>query len=144
MSGSQKYVDTQTLYPDVTFEHLNSKPCALICWLQGFVPIQPQQHKQKRPFSQKTFWLFTVGKAQVWIMKLMMAEFHFAVSVSGSRYCACRLTVTLSWLTGTFEYNRDIVNAISNTCAFPTMTSVCSEKKPISEVGFWFWVIRPG
>lgn len=30
----------------------------------------------------------------------MMAEFHLAASVSGYCYCACRLMITLSWLTG--------------------------------------------
>lgn len=45
-----------------------------------------------------------------------MAEFHLTVSVPGSCYCAC-------WLTGVLEYNGAIVNVISNTCAFPAMTS---------------------
>ncbi len=63
-----------------------------------------------------------------------MAEFHLAASVSGSWYRACWLTVTLSCLTGTLEYNRAIVNVISNTCAFPVATSqtVCCE------TGLWF------
>ncbi len=54
----------------------------------------------------------------------MMAEFHLAASVWESGYCACWITVTLSWLTGTLEENRDIDNAISKTCAFLTMTSL--------------------
>ncbi len=62
-------------------------------------------------------------------MKLMMAGFHLAASVSGSWYRACWPTVTLSWLTGTLEQNRAIVNVISNICAFPTVTyqNVCCE-----------------
>ncbi len=36
------------------------------------------------PFSWRTFWHVTVGKAQVGIIKWMIAEFYLAASVSGS------------------------------------------------------------
>ncbi len=49
----------------------------------------------------------------------MMAVFHLAASVSGSCYCALQLTVSLSWLTGTLEQNRAIIDIISNTYTFP-------------------------
>lgn len=59
-----------------------------------------------------------------------MAELYLGASVSGSRYCECRLAVTLSWFTGTPGNNRAIVNAIPNTCAVLTITShnVCCEE----------------
>lgn len=52
-----------------------------------------------------------------------MAGFHLSASVSDSH------SVTLSWLTGIFEYRSVIVNVISS-CGFPTVTSqnVCCEK----------------
>ncbi len=81
------------------------------------------------PFSQKTFWHVTVGKAGVkdksndgWIP---FSCFSFRVLV----LCSVVLC-TLSWLTGTLEYNEAPINVISDTCAFPAMTSqnVCCEK----------------
>ncbi len=67
-------------------------------------------------------------KSTVERVRLMMAGFNLAASVSGSWYCACCLTVTLSCLR-TLEYYGGIVNAISNTCAFPMTTqNVCCEK----------------
>lgn len=41
-----------------------------------------------------------------------MAKLHLAALFSGFWYCARSLAVTLSWHTGTLEYNRDIVNVI--------------------------------
>ncbi len=63
----------------------------------------------------------------------MMAEFLLAASLSGYCYCACRLTVTLSWLTGITEYNRALVNVICNTCAFPTMSQMSAVKNACSK-----------
>lgn len=60
--------------------------------------------------------------------KLMKAEFHLAVSVPGSQYYACWLTVIASayWI---LEYNRAMVIVISNACAFIPSQVVCCEKK---------------
>ncbi len=38
--------------------------------------------KDNRPFSQQTFWLVTVGKAQVLLITLMVAPFYSSVPVS--------------------------------------------------------------
>lgn len=46
-------------------------------------------------------------------------NFHLALSVSGSLYYACRLTLPL---TAHWHTIAAIVNVISNTCAFYTMT----------------------
>lgn len=54
-------------------------------------------------------------------IKLMVAELQWALSVPRSWYCSCLLTATLMWLTGRLEYNRGIVNLISNTCACPAV-----------------------
>lgn len=75
-------------------------------------------------FFRGAFQRATGRKAQVKIMKLMMAEFHFAVSVQGS-FDACQLTVTLSRLSGALEHNRAVVNDI---CL--TSTNICCEKGP--------------
>ncbi len=110
---------------------------SVLVWL--FIPFRyawpvrtllTHQWSRNRPFSLKTFWHVTVGNASALIIKLMMAEFHLAASASRSCYCACWLTVTLSRLTETLEHNTSFFTVISNTCAFPTMTSqnVCCEK----------------
>lgn len=46
-----------------------------------------------------------------------MIVFHLVSSVSGPPYYW--FTVSLAWLTGTLEWNRAIVNIISNTSGFP-------------------------
>lgn len=54
------------------------------------------------PFSFGDIWTCNCQKSQVYI-KTMMADFHFAASFSGSRYCSCEFTVKLSWSTGSLE-----------------------------------------
>lgn len=46
------------------------------------------------PFSLRTFWHVTVGKAQVYVIKWMTSDFHLVASVSESWFCASWLTVT--------------------------------------------------
>lgn len=50
--------------------------------------------RRTQTFFPHFFWHSTEGKAQVWMIKWMMAEFHWAFSVSQSW---CHLTVTTYW-----------------------------------------------
>ena len=52
-----------------------------------------------------------------------MAEFHSAALVYGSWFSACWLTIKLPCFTRTLENTTAIVNVISNSCAFPVITS---------------------
>ncbi len=45
--------------------------------------------------------------------KLMTAEFHFVASVQGPRYCACRITATVSLFTGTLEPDRALRSSVT-------------------------------
>lgn len=58
-------------------------------------------------------------------MKLMMATFHLAAQ---SWYCCSGSLLHCHGLLGRVQ-NRDIVNVITNTCAFPTITSQKNVKK---------------
>ena len=75
---------------------VNTKPVIVkICILNNL-----RRHSTNAFFWRlKTFWHVTEGKAQVWIIKWMMVEFHLAASVSGSWCCACWLTVMTYWNT---------------------------------------------
>lgn len=59
--------------------------------------------KPPRLCSQKPFWHVTVGKAQMWRTKWMMAEFHSDASAWGYWYSSCWLTVILSWIKRIFN-----------------------------------------
>ena len=61
----------------------------------------------------------------------MMTELNPAASVSGSWYCACCVTVKLSWLTGYLNRTEPLIMLlVTAVCLLQTMTSqnVCCEK----------------
>lgn len=76
----------------VTILHLWNSADDCVCTWQ----LHAWKDVSKRPVSRH-FTDITAGKSMVWLIELMMADFHLAVPV----YCARWLTVTPSWLTGT-------------------------------------------
>ncbi len=77
-------------------------------------------------FHRRHFNMSQQEKHQVWIIQSVMTEFHLAASVS------------LSWLTGTLENNRAIVNVIGSTCAF-AIQSKCLLRKRLIEMLLYRW-----
>ena len=87
-------------------------------------------YKQPLSMSTEDILTYTVGKAQVKIVKWMMAEFYFAPLVSGSWFVHAGSLSPLP----TLEWYWAIINITSNTCTFHTVTTqhACCDKRPVA------------